>query len=419
MRAFRWFVAGALAVGLGYGCRYEESGSAVGAGSTSGSFGSTSGGLGGTAGTPSRDEPVSVPLGVIGSDVLPTENGLGGAGGDGPMALGGQGGQAGQGTGIDQGGQAGTPGTDDMQPTADEPMPGVPVLDADALVAGIWDDHSNHDWFGIRETVLASDLNAVLPVTETELTMAREAMAPGRIHEQLDVALLLDTTGSMGDELGYLKTRWSYIWEQIALAYPNARQRWALVGYRDQGDDYVTKPVDFTDRKQEFAEELTSLEAYGGGDVPEASDRALKALLDLSWRGDAATARMAFWFTDAPHHAGSATSVSEALLAASDAGIKLYPVASSNASTLTTDTLRLAALLTGGRYLFLLDRNASGSTSALPCFYVTELKQTMLRAVHVEMDGRYVPPPLETLIAAQGMPVAGTCNSAPFTSTAY
>lgn len=414
MTRFRWFLAGAVALSVGYGCTFDESSVGVGGGSVSGgNFGAAIGSVGGTSGTGGADDlPVRVPLGAVNGDVLPGPS-LGGAGGDDSVALGGQAGQGGQTGELGQAGQAGMPGGEA------EPPPS-PVLETGALVAGIWDDHLNYDWFTARNPVPQAERNDVLPVTEAELLAAHErAMNATRRHEQLDIALVLDTTGSMGDELDYLKAQLGYLWDQIELNYPNSRQRWALVGYRDEGDDYVTKPVDFSEDRAPFAAALTNLEAYGGGDLPEASDRALAALGDLSWRDEVTTARMAFWFTDAPHHASAAAGVAGAVLAAGSAGIKLYPVASDNAGPLATDTLRVAAVLTGGRYLFLLNRSDTGRDSQLPCFYAAELKHTMLRVIRSEMDGAYAPPTLDILLAAQGMPSQGVCATTPLQAIAY
>ena len=60
----------------------------------------------------------------------------------------------------------------------------------------------------------------------------------------LDLALIIDTTGSMGDEIRYMKTELQDVLERIAGL--NVDINLALIFYRDEGDTYVTKTYDFT-----------------------------------------------------------------------------------------------------------------------------------------------------------------------------
>jgi hypothetical protein len=117
--------------------------------------------------------------------------------------------------------------------------------------------------------------------------------ARGTLPDQLDIALVIDATGSMGDELEYLKVEIRDIAEAIEHHFPGVDQRFALVVYRDEGDQYVTKTFDFTSNLDSFQRDLGGQSAGGGGDYPEAMDAALEATTKLSWRkGD--TARVTF-----------------------------------------------------------------------------------------------------------------------------
>src|SRR5262249_48160652 len=58
--------------------------------------------------------------------------------------------------------------------------------------------------------------------------------------ERFDLALVVDTTGSMGDELEYLKSELGAILADLNRDHPNLDVRVALVVYRDIGDEYVT-----------------------------------------------------------------------------------------------------------------------------------------------------------------------------------
>ena len=62
----------------------------------------------------------------------------------------------------------------------------------------------------------------------------------------LDLALVIDTTGSMGDELDYLKAELTDILTALSDANPTVSIRVALVPYRDEGDQYVVRTYPFT-----------------------------------------------------------------------------------------------------------------------------------------------------------------------------
>lgn len=53
-------------------------------------------------------------------------------------------------------------------------------------------------------------------------------------------------------------------------------QRFALIVYRDQGDQYVSRRFDFTNSLDDLRSELSRQRAAGGGDMPEAVHIALE-----------------------------------------------------------------------------------------------------------------------------------------------
>ena len=57
----------------------------------------------------------------------------------------------------------------------------------------------------------------------------------------VEVAFVLDTTGSMGGLIAGAKAKIWAIANQIILGEPKPIVRMALVAYRDKGDNYVTK----------------------------------------------------------------------------------------------------------------------------------------------------------------------------------
>ena len=293
---------------------------------------------------------------------------------------------------------------------------GEPVnVQSGTLTAGAWDDNRNFERFSqYRSDLLQNGLDGTLPTDDAEHAAAHEEFASGpTAHQLLDVALVIDTTGSMGDEITYLQKELVAISQQVSTTYPDAQQRWALVAYKDQGDSYVTQTVDFQTNVTMFNQELAKLSAAGGGDMPEAPDAALGEMVALDWRAEADVARLAFWVADAPHHAAKAEALAEAIRDSHQLGVHIYPVASSGINELTELTMRSSAQLTGGRYLFLTDDSGVGGEHkepTIPCYFVTRLDHAISRMVDIEMSGEYHEPADAEIIRTGGDPEDGACT---------
>jgi hypothetical protein len=228
----------------------------------------------------------------------------------------------------------------------------------------------------------------------------------------LDLAFVLDTTGSMGDELRYLTVELDNIVSAVRSDSPTVSMRFGLVVYRDQGDVYVTRRFDFTNDLVTFKGYLSEQQAGGGGDTPEAADVALADTLGLSWRGGN-VARVAFLVADAPPHQERETAFLAGVDAARKAGIKLYPVAASGVDDKAEFLWRLGAEWTLARYLFITDDSGIGGDHAephIPCFEVTRLNALMTRMVRSELAGHFIPPSPQEVLRAAGNPAQGVCR---------
>jgi hypothetical protein len=282
------------------------------------------------------------------------------------------------------------------------------------LTAGAWDDSRNLDRFlDYRSDVTEQQLSGLPEFDEEAHRDAAARAAQLSAHTTLDIALVVDTTGSMGDELAYLQTEFEALSSAIEAQYPDAEQRWALVVYKDVGDEYTAQAFDFEAAGASFRDRLAAQSAGGGGDYPEAADAALEAMNQLGWRSDAATARLAFWVGDAPHHDGRSQALADAVTVAAGQDVHLYPVASSGVDELTEYTMRSAAQLTLGRYLFLTDDSGVGGEHkepTIPCYFVTRLDDAILRMVDIEMTGVYRGPLATDVLRTGGNPAEGACT---------
>jgi Mg-chelatase subunit ChlD len=295
-----------------------------------------------------------------------------------------------------------------------EETPDGPQTQSGTLTAGAWDDNQNFDRFSrYRSRLLQRNLLGAMSTTDEEHERANEIFSEQRQgHERLDVSLVIDTTGSMGDEIAYLQAEFLALSRTIEELYPDSDQRWSMVVYRDEGDQYVTREYDFEADAATFRERLSEQSAGGGGDLPEAPDAAMQAMTQLDWREGAEVARLVLWVADAPHHEQNADAMADAVRAAADLGIAVYPVASSGVDELAELTMRSTAQLTGGRYLFLTDDSGVGGEHKepnIPCYFVTRLDHAILRMIDIELSGNYREPTESEVIRTGGDPENGRC----------
>lgn len=120
---------------------------------------------------------------------------------------------------------------------------------------------------------------------------------------QVEVAFVLDTTGSMSGLIESAKRKIWSIANSIVDQYPDTEIRFGLVGYRDLGDEYVTRHFPLTKDAQSIYAQLLRFSANGGGDTPESVNEALEvALTKLGWSDpqQIKASRVLFLVGDAP-----------------------------------------------------------------------------------------------------------------------
>lgn len=263
-----------------------------------------------------------------------------------------------------------------------------------------------------KATIAHSGVTKTVKIADQIEQMVTLKGAQSTMPDQLDIALVIDATGSMGDELEFLKVEIRDISEAIARHFPNVDQRFALIVYRDQGDQYVTRTFDFTGDLDQFQRDLADQSANGGGDYPEALDAGMEAAAQLSWRGGS-TARVTFLVADAPPHTNDVDDALKAVDSLRAQGVAVYPVASSGVAGEAEFVMRASAMLTGGQYLFLTDDSGVGNPHAephIPCYTVEQLAPLMVRSVRSELAGKRIEAEPQYSIRTVGKGQGGVCE---------
>lgn len=117
---------------------------------------------------------------------------------------------------------------------------------------------------------------------------------------RLDVLFLLDSTGSMGDEIQVVKDKMIDMIGEIESGDPRPEVRFAVLTYRDRGDEYITLAHDFSVDTDACVEFIQRISANGGGDGPESVNQALhEAIHDMAWDAREHVDRMIFLIGDA------------------------------------------------------------------------------------------------------------------------
>lgn len=216
---------------------------------------------------------------------------------------------------------------------------------------------------------------------------------------EIELLFMVDATGSMGDELTFLKNELKSVVNRIELDNPGVVIRLALVFYRDLSDSYITLPFDFTTDIDAQEAQIDKQSAGGGGDWPEAVDLALEQSVGLQWsEGD--VTRILFAVLDAPPHdrEENLRRFEQSVLKAAETGVRIVPVMASSPGSSDSENaffeylMRSAAMLTGGTFTFLTDDSGVGDVHIQPTVgdhtveYLNSMLVRIVNGYHTGID---------------------------------
>lgn len=220
---------------------------------------------------------------------------------------------------------------------------------------------------------------------DAELTVTLDTAAENQRTKSLDLMIMCDTTGSMSDELNYLKCELEDVVTRIKQENANIPTRISVNFYRDDGDTYIVREFPFTTDLNAAVGAIAEQHADGGGDYPEAVHKALESAVNgHDWAED--SVKVMFLVLDAPPHddVQIIDEVVKYTKAAAEKGIRIIPVAASGVDKSTEFLLRSMALTTNGTYVFLTDDSGIGGSHIEPTigsYEVEKLNDMMVRIV--------------------------------------
>lgn len=215
-----------------------------------------------------------------------------------------------------------------------------------------------------------------------------KAIAPQlAVVKRIEIAFMVDATGSMSDELEFLKTELVDVIQRAGEQNTGSTILTGTVFYRDVGDDYVTRVSQFTDKISETTAFIDLQSAGGGGDFPEAVHTALdKAVNELQWTSGART-KIMFVVLDAPPHYQPAivADIQSSIEKARETGISIIPITASGIDKETEFLMRFLAISTNGTYVFVTDDSGVGNPHLKPSvgqYEVEFLNDLMVRLIN-------------------------------------
>ena len=159
------------------------------------------------------------------------------------------------------------------------------VIELETVVRNLETENARLDSTVVDLRDKNEELDAEIRELRERVTNAERALA---ITKRLDIVFVLDCTSSMEDEINDLKANLVGIVRILQRTVESIHI--GFVAYRDEGDDFITKPFPITDVEgsglNRLIEFVNSLEAAGGGDDQEAVDIAMREARDLIWRNE-------------------------------------------------------------------------------------------------------------------------------------
>lgn len=247
------------------------------------------------------------------------------------------------------------------------------------LFGKIFDDQESPNKIRVSYKGTESYLNPLVMMPSGVNTFILSILST--VPQKMNIYFAVDATGSMGDEIEYLKAELGDVISTVQSQFSNLDLLMGTAFYRDEGDAYLIEELPFTTNINSVLAFVEGHSAGGGGDFPEAVHTALETSLNAQWEEEAIT-RILFLILDAPPHYENQilASVQESVKLAAEKGIKIIPITASGIDKETEFLMRFMAISTNGTYTFITDDSGIGGEHLEPTVgqYTVELLNEMI-----------------------------------------
>jgi hypothetical protein len=188
--------------------------------------------------------------------------------------------------------------------------------------------------------------------------------------QKADVLFVVDATGSMSDEIGFLKIELNNIINRIIVDKPGIDLNLGSIFYRCERNSYTTLQSPFSANINKTIDFIKDQDAGEGG--VEAVELALdEAINDMEWSEEAITRLLFIILDEAPGtDAQKIKILNRATAQAARKGIRIVPIVASGTSFHLDKSLeflmRSLALATNGTYVFLTNDSGIGNNHTKP-----------------------------------------------------
>jgi hypothetical protein len=263
------------------------------------------------------------------------------------------------------------------------PLPDVPVQLIGAGGKVLWEARTDNNgqaelWDALFEknNRSAGTLRVFARVNGrmTDLGSADSTLNIFRINQtcqtlsRVDIVWVVDATGSMGDEIRFLKSELLDVISRVKTGNPALDLRMGSVFYRDRTDDYITRSSALDPDIRKTVDFIQNQSAGGGGDTPEAVHSALEEAIERQPWSTEALARICFLVLDASPHQNPEViaSLQRSIRLAAQKGIRIVPVSASGIAKDTEYLMKFFGMATNGTYVFLTNHSGVGGDHLEP-----------------------------------------------------